>query len=97
MGGLCGLSILEGHVRGRPGYLIRDIGLSYWNAFCENRQATRGIETEHRSGRGQTFLFQQFLHSLAQVEGSGIDHPRRNLIATDFKQKVRHLENLHSE
>ena len=60
-----------------------------------NRQATRGVETENCSGRGQPFLYQQFLHSLTQVEGSGLDHPRRNLFATDFKQKVRHLENFH--
>ena len=42
------------------------------------------------------FPLQQFLHSLTQFKRSGIDHPRRNLFATDFKQKIWHLENLHS-
>jgi hypothetical protein len=41
------------------------------------------------------FPFQQFLHFLAQFERSGVDHPRWNLFAPDFKQKVWHREPLY--
>ncbi len=84
-----GLTILISDTGRRPGHLLADVRLSRGDASCNHCQSPRCIEICNLVRR-QSLAAEQGADALAQFKRSGIDHPRRNLFAPDFQQKVWH-------
>ena len=80
-----GLPIFEGDAHRRTGYLLDDIGLGGRNVRRQHGQAARCIEIAHGACGQESFAVEQLVHALAQFQRRRVDHPRRNLFATDFE------------
>ena len=91
MGGRGGHTVLERHAGRRPINLFRNISLTRGHSRHQDCQTARRVDRRNCPIGEETFALQQFLHTLAQIQRCGIDHPCRNLFATDFKQKVGHF------
>ena len=77
-------TILIGDIHRRSGDLLRCVRLGRRNSLSHRRQSPRRIEMDDFAGR-QAFPDQQSGDALAQFLRGRVDHPRRNLFATDLK------------
>jgi len=72
-------------LRRRAGHVLGNVRLGGGNAGSENRQPARRVEVRNGSGGCKPLALQKRAQSLAQLSRSGVNHPRWNLFATDFK------------
>ena len=79
------LPILICDLRGRPVHLLGNVRLRGGNAGSQNGQTARRVEMRNRSGWFEALALQQRVQAFAQLARSGVNHPRRNFFASDFK------------
>ena len=85
MRGRSGLAIFERNRDRWAGLFLDDRRLGGWNIRRQHRQAARRIEISQGTRGQQPFAVEQLVHALAQFERRRVNHPRRNLFATDLE------------
>ncbi len=83
--GRSGLAIFERNRDRWAGLFLDDLWLDGRNIRRQHRQAARRIEISQGTRGQQPFAVEELVQALAQFERRRVDHPRRNLFATDFE------------